>query len=547
MTALSEVHLSILKKYPRALIHMRAQAAQKRFSLMFGAGLSKPFGIPDWSKLVKEIAGDPAVEGEKNLERFLGKGSLPYKTELLFQHFRAREANAQKNTATESPEFENITAAKWLTICKEHLYKNAPLDLNKAIADHAYLGRLLPIIQEMPITVTYNFDDFLEQALFIGKDRKDVGLGYETVTSPWTQFSRRKAVIYHPHGMLPQQLMEFPRDRLIFSESSYAQLFLGSLAGDFSFLLNHTSKNTCLIIGSSLDDEDLRNILIQGAQGNPGNPHYNIYFLEENESISPQEADAIRRANFQVYNLITLFLNQAEIAALADLLCADFIDDSELADTLTELDGTAKFHFYLTGPVGVGKSTTTTKLRNLSVLEEWAEPRPALLSKPWSELTPAEKEETDKWIATQFKIKNNRLRHQKCALTLIDRPPMDPLAFTPEAERPLKARRLLDVICPKGKWEIEDGVIIFLMGDAKQLAARIATTGREYNADQLAKMEADLRSVYSGEGVEFIETRGKSVAEVTKVVSEIIHFREYSPFKIGERLKSIKSAKKADA
>jgi len=544
MTQLSDVHIQVLQKYPRAVVHMRAQAAQSRFSLIFGAGLSKPFGIPDWSKLVEEIAADPAIQGQKILERFSGKGSLPYKTELLFQHFRAREAAAQGNTTTGSPEFENITAAKWLKICKEHLYRTAPKDLKKAITNHAYLSRLLPTIQEMPITVTYNFDDFLEQALFIMKDPKDVSLGYETVTSPWTQFSRRKAVIYHPHGMLPQELMEFPRDRLVFSESSYAQLFLGSLAGDFSFLLNHTSKNTCLILGSSLDDEDLRNILIQGAQGNPSNPHYHVYFLRGSDSISSQEADAVRRANFQVYNLITLFLNEAEIGALADLLRAEFIDDSELADALTELDSTSKFHFYLTGPVGVGKSTTTTQLRNLMVLEEWAEPRPALLSKPWNDLTPLEKEETDKWIATQFKVKNNRLRYQKCALALIDRPPMDPLAFTPESERHLKARRLLDVICPKGKWEIEDGVIIFLLGDAKQLAARIATTGREYNAEQLAKMEEDLRSVYTGEGVEFIETRGKSVAEVTKAVSEIIHFREYKPFKIGERLKSIKSAKR---
>ena len=302
-----------------------------------------------------------------------------------------------------------------------------------------------------------------------------------------------------------------------------------------------------MIIGSSLDDEDLKNVLIQSAQGNPGNPHYYVYYLSAKDSISPQEANAIIRANFQVYNLITLFLSEIEIAAFADLLNAEFIDDSEFADQLTELDSTAKFHFYLTGPVGVGKSTTTTQLRSLSVLEEWVEPRLALLARPWNELTPAEREETDKWIAKQFRIKNDRLRHRKSGIVLIDRPPTDPLAFTPEAERSSKARRLLETICPKGKWEIEDGMVIFLMGDAKQLAARIATTGREYNADQLSKMEKDLQSVYSGDGVEFIETRGKSVAEVTKAVSEIIHFHDYKPFKVGERLKSIKTPKKADA
>ena len=382
MKALTAAHLKILKEYPRALLHMRAQAVHGRFSLILGAGLSKQFGVPDWPKLVQAIAKDSAVQGEKILERFEGKGSLPYKTELLFQHFRSREANGPRSSAVGSPEFENITAAKWLKICQAHLYKNTPGDLNKAIEKHAYLPKLVPIIQDASITITYNFDDFVERALFTMKASQDRGLGYETVTSPWTQFSRRKAVIYHPHGMLPKELMEFPRDRLVFSESSYAKLFLGALAGDFSFLLNHTSKNTCLIVGSSLEDEDLRNLLIQTAQGNPGNPHYHVHFVGAGDSIVKDEAEAIRRTNFQVHNLVTLFLGEAEIAALADLLHENFIADSDLADALTELDTTAKYHFYLTGPVGVGKSTAATQLRSLMVLEEWVEPRPGLLAKP---------------------------------------------------------------------------------------------------------------------------------------------------------------------
>lgn len=120
MKELSAAHLKILKKYPRALLHMRAQAAQGRFSLILGAGLSKRFGVPDWPTLVEAIAKDSAVQGEKILERFAGKGSLPYKTELLFQHFRSREAERQDSSeAVRSPEFENITAAKWLKICQK--------------------------------------------------------------------------------------------------------------------------------------------------------------------------------------------------------------------------------------------------------------------------------------------------------------------------------------------------------------------------------------------------------------------------------------------
>jgi hypothetical protein len=255
MAPLTDAHRALLTSYPRAIVHLRAQLALKRFSLIFGAGLSKSFHLPDWPSLVEEIGHDSAIQGQEILKRFSGKGSLPYKTELLFQHLRTKKASATGADQIGSAAFENRTFAKWLQICKRHLYKNAASaakEVDDSIKKHTYLLKYLPLIQEMPITITYNFDDFLERALFINKSSKDNTLGYETITNPWTQFRRRDAVIYHPHGILPRELMEFPSDRLIFSESGYAALFLGALAGDFSFLLNHFSKNTCLIIGSSL-------------------------------------------------------------------------------------------------------------------------------------------------------------------------------------------------------------------------------------------------------------------------------------------------------
>jgi hypothetical protein len=540
MAILQEAHKKLLKEYPRALVHMRAQLKSKRLSVVFGAGLSKPFGLPNWATLVEKIAQDRAVQGQEVLDRLKERGSLPYKTELLFQHFWCRQAKSLDPSKLGSPEFENRTLGKWFGICRKHLYQDATHNFKKALESHVYLARYLPIIQETPITITYNFDDFLEQALFA--KRKDTSLGYETVTNPWTQFRRRDAVIYHPHGVLPRQLMEFPKDRLVFSESAYAKLFLGALAGDFSFLLNHMSKNTCLMVGSSLEDEDLRNLLVQSAQANPGNPHYHVYFLEPGKSMPASDAQAIRRANFHVYNLITLFLHEDEIAALADLLCGGYLNDNEFADRLLELGSQSAYRFYLTGALGVGKSAATTQLRNLMVLDEWAEPRLPVLAKSWDQLTPAQKKRADSWVAKQFRIKNDRLRHETFGIALVDRPPMDPLAFTPVPEQPEKANFLLKTICPGGKWEIADGTVILLIGDPKELAARVLSTGRdEYTEKKLSDMERNLRLLYSGEGIRIVETRGRSVAEVTKAVSEIIHFDDYKPFDFFGHLTEIQS------
>ena len=83
-------------------------------------------------------------------------------------------------------------------------------------------------------------------------------------------------------------------------------------------------------------------------------------------------------------------------------------------------------------------------------------------------------------------------------------------------------------------------MVILLTGDPKELAARNLSIGRtDYTPEKLTKMENALRSVYNGGGVRVVDTRGRSVGEVTKTLSEIIHLEEYEPFNFMARLKAI--------
>src|SRR4051812_21587539 len=107
----------LLRKYARPIVHMRGQLAQNRLALVLGAGISKSFGLPAWPDFVKRIAEDPAVAGEEILKRVDNRGSLPFMTELLFQHFRKTELEQRKDGEARSLEFENRTQAKWQRIC----------------------------------------------------------------------------------------------------------------------------------------------------------------------------------------------------------------------------------------------------------------------------------------------------------------------------------------------------------------------------------------------------------------------------------------------
>jgi thymidylate kinase len=525
-------HAEVLKEYPRAIVHLRLQFEKHRFGVVLGAGVGRDFKVPMWRDLVARIAKDPRVNGTRLLEGEVGSKSLPYKSEMLFQLFRENTLKtADKNLSNMLQ--DSIVISKWLDICAEHIYSDVDPDLQAALAAHPYFNALLPLVQGSHLTINFNFDDFLERSLALNRKEDDKGTrGFETVTDPWPQFRRSNSVIYHPHGMVPDRarVMELPVDRFVFSEAAYSAQYVGSRGHDTSFLLAHFARNTCLLLGCALEEE-LRNVLMRGAQINPGNYHYYIHYVEDDTSgPSAAQRALIAETNFNVYNLITLFLTKPKIKALLELLNPNVTDDKRLKDEADQCEVSLKYSYYLTGALGVGKTTVANLLRNLHVLDEWQEIRPEILARPWDSLTEAERKEADDWIAGQFHAKNNALRDLESVIAIVDRPPLDPLVFAKKEDRRLKAKTLLDRICPNRKWKIEAGTVILLTGDPEVLSARVRARGRdEYSEQKLQDMQEDLLSIYQGCNVNTIDTKNLSVLEVARKVAWVVHRLEYAP------------------
>jgi hypothetical protein len=334
--------------------------------------------------------------------------------------------------------------------------------------------------------------------------------------------------------------MEGPVDRFVFSEAGYSKQYVGANGHDTSFLTAHFARNTCLLVGCSLENK-LRTVLLRGAQMNPGNYHYYVHFMADGKVLGDEERLLIEDTNFKVYNLITLFLTAAEIELFMSLLNREAVPDKELRDSASICKAKLKYTYYMTGPLGVGKSTTANLLRSLAVLDEWLEPRLEILGRPWDSLTTDEEVEANEWIVDQFSKKNDSLRHEPApVISVVDRPPLDPLAFTKEDERPAKARTLLSTICPSDAHELEPGVIILLTGIPAELSARVKATGRlEYTARKLEDMQDTMRKIYGGHpGVVTITTDFLSIAELTKRVAQIIHREKYEPADLMAMLKA---------
>src|SRR5690606_36621000 len=123
-----------------------------------------------------------------------------------------------------------------------------------------------------------------------------------------------------------------------------------------------------------------------------------------------------------------------------------------------------KYLYYLSGPIGAGKTTALNYFGSLKTYEEWVEERHPNLGLSWKELNPDEQAALDIWIAHQFDLRNYTLLSEQIGVLVCDRTPLDPLAFTLQEEMSKKANFLCEHLNPgESKREIHSGQIILLV------------------------------------------------------------------------------------
>lgn len=506
----------LLALYSRPIVHMRSQIEATRFGLVLGAGASRPLGFPNWSELVTRIAQDSDVSGE-HLLAHVDKGvSETAKTQMLFQHFKSRSIEASGEP--ESQKLYRRIHGQWRRIIQRALYKDVVEDPVERLRAHPFLKEYGGIIERSPMTVNYNFDDTVEQLLSQSTKRplEAYGRNFQTIWNASLPLQADKPIIYHPNGFLPRNLLEYPSETIVFSEDTFADQLIQSMAGHHASLLHHLSQKTCLFIGLSLQDATLRHLLRQNALINPGHYHYHISYLERPIEQLDSAQLAIADANFDIYNLVTLFLTNEEVASLGVLLS---MDEDDLEFQAQGIGVQLNFFYYLTGAVGAGKTTSLSYFGSFRTYPEWTEPSHPLLAKSWDELSDDERTQIDSWIARQFNLKNFTLLKRTSGIHVIDRSPLDPLAFTEKEKLAEKVKFIQRVVgagssCRK----IRKGHVILLKGDPDEMEGRVVGRNKESKASTIRNMQEQLIKIY-GDGVTEIETIGATVYDVVKRVA----------------------------
>ena len=111
--------------------------------------------------------------------------------------------------------------------------------------------------------VTYNFDDLVERNL------RRLRVKHRSVYTEGVQPADEELGIYHVHGFIPQDkngYSKLTKSPLVFSEEVYHKLMLEPYNWANMTQLNYMISNTCVFIGMSMTDPNMRSLLEIAAQ-----------------------------------------------------------------------------------------------------------------------------------------------------------------------------------------------------------------------------------------------------------------------------------------
>lgn len=111
--------------------------------------------------------------------------------------------------------------------------------------------------------VNYNFDDLIEKTL------NKLRIPFHSIYGEGINASSTEIGIYHVHGFLPQskdQYEDLGKSLLVFSEEGYHKLMVEPYHWANITQLNYMINNTCVFIGLSMTDPNMRRLLEIAAQ-----------------------------------------------------------------------------------------------------------------------------------------------------------------------------------------------------------------------------------------------------------------------------------------
>jgi hypothetical protein len=214
-----------------------------RLTLVCGAGISADAQIPLWGDLLLALL-------ESMVARLSREHAIASDTDAA-PEFQRRYGGS---SLILGKYLENTLGKDFARTVRDALYarhpKTSPLiDAIVELARPRREGRALDSI------ISFNFDALIEENLSAARIT-NCAIHTESV-----KHEPFEIPVYHVHGYLPRKGKVPESTHIVLSEDAYHQQFLDPFSWSNLIQLNKFSQNTCLFVGVSLTDPNLRRLL----------------------------------------------------------------------------------------------------------------------------------------------------------------------------------------------------------------------------------------------------------------------------------------------
>lgn len=239
----------------RLKTYLAQQLSRGRLALVLGAGISTGFGLPNWDELTSEVARDCGFSPPPGLSNEdIGDGLLKH-----CGYDEAKFAATVRRALYGTPRFS-----------MHDLVGKPLLVALGALAMASLRGSVSKIL-------SFNFDDLLEKYLgYHGYVAESVGkMPY------WA--SAADVRVFHLHGILPSD-PDGAASPIVFTQSQYDRIIGKSECVWRRVALDLICSNTCLFIGLSGRDNNLKSILTEACPVHPatvrGDAFWGVHFSD---------------------------------------------------------------------------------------------------------------------------------------------------------------------------------------------------------------------------------------------------------------------------
>lgn len=258
---------------------------EENFTLFLGAGVGRSLDLPSWDNLLKNMISTCK-------QREFKDGDIEKLTKVCYN--------------------SSIVMGRFVRMMMEK--KSNDEDYYQCLHDALYGGISAyrsPLIDEIcnlvnskksqaQSIITYNFDDVMERAL------KERGIGNYSVfgqNQPQQLFP-----IYHVHGFVPYANKDDIKSVPVLSEEEYHRVYASSYNWSNVEQIHALSRTTCIFIGLSMTDPNLRRLLDIAIQDSENDPRHFVFLPRISEFGTNQLAEVKNNEAMKIQKQIFLEL-----------------------------------------------------------------------------------------------------------------------------------------------------------------------------------------------------------------------------------------------